>query len=317
VNRPKALLWAPHYVLGEITEDHTAVQGLAARVQDLGMVPNAKLWGWGSVCRTERELEDLAVETGAATLKAAGVEPSSVDALVLCSTRFPGGPQTHGEFVARIMTGIGLDRATFLGITLNRCTNLLVAIDTAHALVAAGRHRRVLVITTDRIEDEADRMEGFALFSDGAASCLVVSASEDLDRPDRGSGYAIVSTASAQDPAALDWSHEISADLAREANTRLLEPVGLTTGDVDGLMHANLFLPIVGMKERQAGFRADQLHTANITRFGHCFAADPLINLVDQETAGRVEDAGHYVLAVSVPGSRVAVLLRRLPAPSH
>lgn len=79
-------------------------------------------------------------------------------------------------------------------------------------------------------------------------------------------------------------------------------------------MHANLFLPLIMMKERQAGSAAGQLYTANITRVGHCFAADPLVNLVDQQRAGRIREDGHYVLAVSVPGSRVAVLLRRLPA---
>ncbi|MFI9269512.1 3-oxoacyl-ACP synthase [Kitasatospora sp. NPDC052896] len=310
MNQASVLLREPHYVLGEVTQHHTEVEGLADRARELGMVPKAALWGWGSVRRTERGLEELAVEAGTACLRAAGVDPASVDALVLCSTRFPGGPRTHGQFVERIATGIGLARAAFLGLTLNRCTNLLAAIDTARALVAAGRHRRVLVVTTDRVEDESERMEGFALFSDGAAGCLVTAA--DGSAPE--DGYEIVSTASAQDTAALDWSHEISADLAREANTRLLEPAGLKVGDIDGLMHANLFLPIVSMKERQAGFTAEQLYTANITRFGHCFAADPLINLVDQEADGRVREGGHYVLAVSVPGSRIAVLLRRLPA---
>lgn len=178
-----ALLHAPHYVLGERELDHRKIEGLDARAAELSMVPNARLWGWGSVWRTERDLAELAIESGAGTLRAAGAEASSVDALVLCSTRFPGGPRTHGEFVERILTGLGLDRAAFLGVTLNRCTNLLVAIDVARALVLAGRHRRVLVITTDRIEDEADRMESFALFSDGAASCLVTAAAEGGDDP--------------------------------------------------------------------------------------------------------------------------------------
>ncbi|MDH6110341.1 3-oxoacyl-[acyl-carrier-protein] synthase-3 [Kitasatospora sp. MAP12-15] len=314
MNRPAALLQAPHYVLGEIETDHREIEGLAERAAELKMVPQAKLWGWGTVRRTKRTLEELAVESGTATLRLAGVAAESVDALVLCSTRFPGGPRTHGQFVERIMSGLGLDRAAYLGVTLNRCTNLLVALETARALVVSGRHRRVLVVTTDLIEDEVERMESFALFSDSAASCLVTAGdSEPADgEPADGLRYEILSTASAQEAAALDWSHEISADLAREANARLLEPVGLTVGDIDGLLHANLFLPLVTMKERQAGFSAKQLYTANVTRVGHCFAADPLVNLVDQEEAGRIREGGHYVLAVSVPGSRVTVLLRRL-----
>ncbi|MER6299986.1 3-oxoacyl-ACP synthase [Kitasatospora sp. NPDC001539] len=306
-----SVLQAPQYVLGEEELDHTEVECLAERAAELKMVPRAALWGWGSVRRTGRGLAELAIDSGTATLRAAGVDPAEVDALILCSTRFPGGPRTHGRFVERILTGTGLERAAFLGITLNRCTNLLVALDTAHALVAAGRHRRILVVTTDRIEDEKERMESFALFSDGAASCLVSAGDTAGAGSGTGAHYRIRSTAAAQEAAALDWSHEISADLAREANERLLAPLGLAPDQVDGLLHANLFLPLVTMKERQAGFTARQLYTANITRFGHCFAADPLINLADQECAGLLRDGGHYLAAVSVPGSRVAVLLQR------
>ncbi|MGW2376456.1 3-oxoacyl-ACP synthase [Kitasatospora sp. NPDC001683] len=306
-----SVLQAPRYVLGEEELDHTEVECLAERAAELKMVPRAALWGWGSVRRTGRGLAELAIDSGTATLRAADVDPAEVDALILCSTRFPGGPRTHGRFVERILTGTGLERAAFLGITLNRCTNLLVALDTAHALVAAGRHRRILVVTTDRIEDEKERMESFALFSDGAASCLVSAGTTAGAGSGLGAHYRIRSTAAAQEAAALDWSHEISADLAREANGRLLTPLGLAPDQVDGLLHANLFLPLVTMKERQAGFTARQLYTANITRFGHCFAADPLINLADQERAGLLRDGGHYLAAVSVPGSRVAVLLQR------
>ena len=171
----------------------------------------------------------------------------------------------------------------------------------ATALVASGRHRTVLVITTDRVADEADRMEQFALFSDGAASCLV--AADPYGTP----VYEIVSCASAQDNTNLDPSREISSDLARVVNESLLKAGGLALPEVEGLLHANLFLPIVTMKERQAGFSAGQLDTGNVTRVGHCFGADPLINLLDRPT----HPGHHYLLVASVPGSRFGVLLRR------
>jgi 3-oxoacyl-[acyl-carrier-protein] synthase-3 len=44
---------------------------------------------------------------------------------------------------------------------------------------------------------------------------------------------------------------------------------------------------------------------------GHCFAADPLINLVDRDAQGELRDGAHYLLAASVPGSRIGVLLRK------
>ncbi len=299
-------LKAPHYVLGEIEEEHTAISNLPARIAELRILPKANFWGWGRIRRTRRSVESMAIESGTATLLAAGIDAASVDALVLCSTRFPEATESHGLFVETIMTGIGLDSADFIGLTLNRCTNLLAGLRTADAMVASGRHRRVLVITTDRIADEAARMEKFALFSDGAASCAVT------DEHDGRAGFELVSSAAAHNIAELDWSNEINSDLSRQVNESLLTPLGMKAGDVSGLMHANIFRPIVVLKEMQAGFTPAQLYTGNITRVGHCFAADPLINLVDRAAAGQVQDNRYYMLASSVPGSRIGVLLRKV-----
>jgi 3-oxoacyl-[acyl-carrier-protein] synthase III len=296
-------LHGPQYVLGEHESDHTGIADLPELAERFQMPPDAGLWGWGGIRRTDRSLEELAVGSGAATLRAAGLDPGEVDALMLCSVGIPGPSEGHGRFVENVLTGIGLGDIPFYGQTLNRCVNLLAAIDVATAFVACGRYRRVLVITTDRVTDEATRMTNFALFSDGAASCVVSA--------DAG-GHEILACATAQDAATLEWSNELSSDLARQVNRRLLDPLGMKLGDVDGLMHANIFKPLVVMKERQAGFTPAQLHVDNIARIGHCFAADPLINLVDRTALGHVR-AGHlYLLAASVPGSRIGVLLRKL-----
>ncbi|MGW1641086.1 3-oxoacyl-ACP synthase [Streptomyces lavendulae] len=305
---PAVHLSAPRYVLGELPAAHTTVEGLAERARTFGMPPRAELWGWGTVHRTAKALETLAAETARATLDGAGAAPADVDCLILCSTRFPGGPRTHGAFVENVLAATGLGAAAFTGLTLGRCANLLAGIRTGQAYVASGMYRTVMVVTADRVTDESVRMENFALFSDGAASCLI---SADPLGPD---AYEIVAGAGAQDPAGLDWSNEISSDLAREVNRQILEDAGMKIGDIQGVLHPNLYKPLVVLKERQAGFTREQLFLDNIPRVGHCFAADPLINLVDREEAGDLRPRGHYLLASSVPGVRIGVLLRKLPA---
>jgi 3-oxoacyl-[acyl-carrier-protein] synthase-3 len=324
------------YVLGEHEADHTSISNLAELADQFKLVVDPDLWGWGTIRTTSRELENLAVRTGRATLRAAAADPASVDALVLCSTRVPGPAEGHGEFVASVLSGIGLGDIPCYGVSLNRCVNLLAGIDVARALVACGRYQRVLVITTDKVADGAERMSQFALFSDGAASCLISSdlGSEDPasagaagegvggdgydgDDPDSGAvshpgGYELLGCATAQDIATLEWTSQISADLAREVNERLLGPLGCKLGDIAALAHANIYKPLVVMKERQAGFSPQQLYTDNVTRLGHCFAADPLINLVDRAGLGHVGADGYCLLAASVPGSRIGALLRRV-----
>jgi 3-oxoacyl-[acyl-carrier-protein] synthase III len=299
-------LHSPRYVLGEAEAGYASIENLPARAEEFRMVPDARLWGWGSVFRTERSLEAMAVDSGSATLRAAGVDPSSVDALVLCTTEVPLAAMSHGRFVGAVLTGIGLGDIPFYGQSLNRCVNLLAALDVASSFVASGRFDKILVITTDRVFDEAERMANYALFSDGAASCLVTA---DEAGPD---GYQLVACAAAQRAGSLDASNEISADLAREVTERLLAPLDMKVGDLDGLMHGNIFKPLVVMKEGQAGFTLEQIYTGNITRVGHCFAADPLINLVDRAGIGQVKAGRYHLLASSVPGARIGVLLRRL-----
>jgi 3-oxoacyl-[acyl-carrier-protein] synthase III len=168
-------LRGPSYVLGERDVDHAEIENLAELAARFKMAPSAGLWGWGRLRVTERDLEDLAADSGSATLRAAGLDPAAVDALVLCSNRVPGPAEDHGRFVQRLLTGIGLGDVPCYGQFLNRCVNLLGGLDVARALVVSGRHRTVLLITTDKVAPGADRMSQFALFSDGAASCVVTT----------------------------------------------------------------------------------------------------------------------------------------------
>jgi 3-oxoacyl-[acyl-carrier-protein] synthase III len=310
VSETATYLRGPSYVLGERELDHTGIENLAELAARFKMAPTAGLWGWGGLRVTDRDLEDLAVDAGTAALRAARLDPAAVDALVLCSNRIPGPAEDHGRFVQRVLTGTGLGDIPCYGQFLNRCVNLLAGLDVARALVTGGRHRTVLLITTDKVAPGADRMSQFALFSDGAAACVVTA---DVGHDDTETdGFVLQRCAVAQRTDELEWTSQISADLARQVTSELLDPFGLKLGDIAALMHANLFKPVLMMKERQAGFSAEQLYLDNIPRLGHCFAADPLINLVDRTARGDVGLGRYCLLAASVPGSRIGALLRRI-----
>jgi 3-oxoacyl-[acyl-carrier-protein] synthase III len=301
----RAYLHGVSYVLGEDEVGYADIPGLPGLAAKLGLAPNPGLWGWGSVRVTRCGLADLAAASLRRTLLAIGAAPSSADALVLCSTSVPGPADEHGIFLAGVLAGAGLGDVACYGQTLNRCLNLLTAIDTAAALVLSRRHRQVLVVTADAVAGGVP-MSQFALYSDAASSCMVAA------DPGTDSSYEILGCASALDTAAMDPASQVSSDLARKVTDRLLEPPGLKLRDVTALAHLNLFRPLLVMKERQAGFREDQLYLDNIPRTGHCFAADPLINLADLAAGGRLGEGHYCLLAASVPGGRAGVLLRRV-----
>ncbi|MGW1616073.1 3-oxoacyl-ACP synthase [Streptomyces sp. NPDC002285] len=307
MNTSPVFLTAPRYVLGETEEPYTAVRDLEARAAHFAIPVAPGTWGWGSFHRTRRTPAELAVDSGNATLDAAGVARDEVDGLIVCTSAFPRSVDDHAGYLGSVLDGLGLTRTAFAcGMTLNRCNNLLAALHLARSLVASGSHRQVLVVTADRIDDESVRLEKFALFTDGAASCLVSAEERGADC------FAVVASAAAQDPAVLGVRDQIDSRLAIAVNNELERVTGIPREKVTAVLPANLVRPLVLMKERQAGFSPQQLRMGNVERLGHCFAADPVINLADLVASGEGETDELYLLASSVPGARHGVLLRKV-----
>jgi 3-oxoacyl-[acyl-carrier-protein] synthase-3 len=294
---------APRYFLGETECSWHEIAGWQLRADGFAMAPQPELWGWGKVRTTRYSREQMAILTAQETLAAAKCQPEKVDGVIFCSTRFPGGPDEHVSFLAAVIAKCGLVNATTVGLTLGRCTNLLQALSIARALVLSGAYQRLLVITIDRMEEESERLENFALFSDGAASCLVVPSDYPV------SGFAML--ASAESHQLQSEQKEISSSLACQVNDKIFSAVPIVLADIDRLFHTNIYLPLCILKELQAGFSREQLFTDNIPRIGHCFGADPLINLIDVGQVQGLRDHAYYLLAASVPGARVAILLRK------
>lgn len=300
--QPNPRLSAPAYYLGEVESNWDCAMW-RERAELFGMQPDPNLWGWGSVRVTEHSAAEMAVRSILQTLTLAGCDPANIDALIICSMRLPVGAEEQQLFIRSIMEPCGLTQATPYGVTLGRCATFLQGIALARSLVLSNTYRRVVVVTVDRVTNEPERLESFALFSDGAASCLV--AHEDVGT----SGYQIMACTQILDLKAP--SNAISPELSKIANARLFRERDIGIEDIERVLHTNLYLPICTVKERQAGFLQHQLYTDNIQRIGHCFAADPIINLVDLADAGGTVALGHYILSASVPGARVAIMLRR------
>jgi len=188
-------------------------------------------------------------------------------------------------------------------VTLGRCTTMLSAIQLANGLVAGNVYHDVLVIASDRITDEEDRFQNFAFFSDGAASCVVSAEPGEL---------AIRAGAFVLDVPALDSPGRVDARLGRTNIDAITGRSQVSAREIALVLPSNLFVPIVRMNERQSGFRPDQLYLRNIAERGHCFSADPVVNLVDSRPVDGWRPGDHLLLTSTVPGARVSVLLEAL-----
>ena len=111
----------------------------------------------------------LSIESGRKAIEMAGIDPLSIDALVL-STTTPD--RTVPATSAAVQHGLGLRCGAF---DVNAaCSGFVYALVTAHGLIAMGM-RRILVIGTDtlsRITDWTDRNTAI-LFADGSGAAVI------------------------------------------------------------------------------------------------------------------------------------------------
>lgn len=111
----------------------------------------------------------LSIESGRKAIEMAGIDPLSIDALVL-STTTPD--RTVPATSATVQHGLGLRCGAF---DVNAaCSGFVYALITGHGLIAMGM-RRILVIGTDtlsRITDWTDRNTAI-LFADGSGSAVI------------------------------------------------------------------------------------------------------------------------------------------------
>lgn len=287
--------------LGEHVVEHRDAFRFAEKLVEFRMPESATVWGWGSFHRTSRSRAELAVASARRTLDSAGCRAADVDAVLLCGAEFPSQVAAHADYCRTVLGELELGHAFVTGVTLGRCTTMLTAIQLAHGLVAGGAHHDVLVVASDRVVDEDDRFQSFALFSDSAASCVIST------RP--GGELAVRATAAVHDVPALTVDGRVNGELARLGTETLTRRSGVAPSDIATVLASNVYVPILRMSERQSGFRLDQLYLRGIALRGHCFSADPIVNLVDHRSTGAgLRTGDHVVLSSSVPGSRVSLL---------
>ncbi len=288
------------YVLGEREANYRDCESFAQS----GMPDNPAMWGWGAYYETQKELCTLFAEAARKTIEKSGICESQIDAVFLCSATFSAYQGSHCDFLRKFLEGAGLvDDTIVRGITLDGCSTLLSTIDLARATVISGTHSNVLVISADSVQKHQPRFVSYALFSDGAAACIV-------SKNHRTDGIEIVSAANASRIEMMSNSAPYCNDLANLTNQRALSSAGLASSDISIVFCGNLFLPLTLLRESEAGSDEDKIFTANIQKKGHCFSADPLINLCDSIETQSLKHNDYVLLAADSPGSRTTLIGR-------
>ncbi len=239
----------------------------------------------------------LSIESGRKAIEMSGVDPATIDGLVL-STTTPD--RTVPATAPSVQHGLGLRCGAF---DINAaCSGFMYALVTAHGMIGMGA-KRILVIGTDtlaRITDWEDRNTAI-LFADGSGAVML----EACEGPGQLLGWDLDADGSAERFLYAEVGGYIQMDgrevfrravrIMVDSATKSLDAAGLTPDDIALVVPHQANIRIIEAACQRLGVPMER--TATVLHYtGNTSSASIPLALVDALDAGRVKPGDNVLL---------------------
>ena len=240
----------------------------------------------------------LSIESGRKALEMSGVDPASIDALVLATTT---PDRTVPATSATVQHALGLRCGAY---DVNAaCSGFVYALVQAHGMIAMGA-KKVLVIGTDtlaRITDWTDRNTA-VLFADGSGAVVL----EAVEGPGQLMGWDLDADGSAEKYLFTEVGGYIQMDgkevfrravrIMVDSGQKSLAHAGITADDIDVIVPHQANIRIIEAACQRLGVPMEKAATV-LHYTGNTSSASIPLALCDALDAGRVQP-GDLVLLV-------------------
>jgi 3-oxoacyl-[acyl-carrier-protein] synthase-3 len=241
-------------------------------------------------------LSDIAAEAGARALADAGVDPESVDLLLVATTSQDEATPNTAPLVA---TAVGAVNAAAIDVGA-ACTAFISALQVAASHVESGRAETALVIGADgltRFLDHDDRRTA-ALFGDGAGAIVMTAADDGRIGPIvLRSEEAREMIICRRDGKLSMQGHETFVNAVKRMSEITLETLaraGLDIDDIDLFVYHQANRRILVAVGDRLGLPSERVVDC-IENYGNTSAASIPIALAEMQRAGRL-NGGERVL---------------------
>ncbi|WP_077195419.1 beta-ketoacyl-ACP synthase III [Prevotella ihumii] len=236
-------------------------------------------------------------------LEKTGVDPDSVDAVIVATTT---PDYVHPSTASIVLGKLGLKNAFAFDFSA-ACCGFMYAFDVAANMIQSGRHKRIIVIGADKmsaITDYKDRAT-CALFGDGAGAVMVEGTEEEgiglMDSYHRTDGKGLpflhIKAGGSVCPSSqftvdhrLHYTYQEGRTVFKYAVTAMAddcklvaEKNNLTADDIDYVVSHQANLRIIEAVAKRVGVPMDKV-LVNIQRYGNTSAACMPLVLWDFES---------------------------------
>ena len=240
---------------------------------------------------------DLSIESARKAIEMSGVDPTTIDALILATT-------TPDRVVPASAPGVASELGLRCGaFDVNAaCSGFMYGLVMAHGLIAMGA-QKIVVIGTDtlaRITDWTDRNTAI-LFADGSGAVVL----EACDGPGQLLGWDLDADGTAERFLYSDVGGYIQMEgkevfrravrIMVDSATKSMNAAGVTADDITLCVPHQANIRIIQASCERLGISMDRVATV-LHRTGNTSSASIPLALVDALDAGRVEPGQHVLL---------------------
>jgi 3-oxoacyl-[acyl-carrier-protein] synthase III len=260
---------------------------------------------------------DMAARAGAAAMRAAGIQPQDIDAVIVATMT---GDLPFPATACLVQEKLGLPRCTAFDLQA-ACTGFIYGLEVATALINSGAHRHILLIGAEKISSIIDWKDRSTcvLFGDGAGAVILGRSSQahtgilGVKTGADGSDVELLyqQAGGSRHPATADtvahrqhflrmngrevFKHAVL--VMEKAVTELLHDNGLKPADVDLIIPHQANRRIIETLADRLEVPLDRFFI-NLDRYGNTSAASIPLALDEAVRAGRVR-SGQTVASVA------------------
>lgn len=257
----------------------------------------------------ELTTSELAAQAGAKALQHAGVDPETVD-LIIVATVTP--EMLFPSTACLVQDKLGCTQAGAFDLSAG-CSGFVYGLDIASQMIASGNYRHVLVIGVDllsRVTDFTDRST-CVLFGDGAGAALLGpvssrgvmatwlgadgSGGDKLCIPGSGPGAAKRPADTPTIAMAGNDVFKFAVRIMGEAAATVIEKAGLQTDDIDLFVPHQANIRIIDAAARRLELPPERVFI-NVEKYGNTSAASIPLALAEAHQHGRISAGDSLVL---------------------
>jgi 3-oxoacyl-[acyl-carrier-protein] synthase III len=278
--------------IGQLSNWYRTIPNIDTHIIEIGIPDEEELWGWGTFRKFALNPVDQCRNDFSRLLDELEATNTPIDSVIICGACKWDDDQLFGLVEELIQGRRCLLNSALEAIQGYDCVNVLKAIDLARTKIDQG-DENILILAADCVENDQYRFRRFCLFSDFTLGLVI---SNDIEA----CAYQLINTHTEADPNPITGTNEItSRNLDAEVINALLLDSGIKSDSVDKLFYINLYEPIVNMRGNEFGVGASSIYIESIRSNGHCFGADPIINLLNYCSSEPFKQDDLFLLAAS------------------